>query len=61
MVKNAHDSVDLSFGPKAPAGKKKNWLQTVPGKSWYTCLRLYDPLDPWFDKTWRPGEIEVVK
>jgi len=24
-------------------------------------LRLYGPLDPWFDKTWRPGEIEVVK
>ena len=44
-----------------PGGKEANWLQTVPGKGWYTCLRLYGPLEPWFDKTWRPGEIELVK
>jgi hypothetical protein len=24
-------------------------------------LRLYGPLEPWFDKSWRPGEIELVK
>ncbi len=24
-------------------------------------LLHYDPLEPWFDKTWRPGEIEMVK
>jgi hypothetical protein len=24
-------------------------------------LRLYGPLKPWFDKTWRPSEIELVK
>jgi hypothetical protein len=23
--------------------------------------RLYGPLEPWFKKTWRPGEIELVK
>jgi hypothetical protein len=23
-------------------------------------LRLYGPLEPWFDQTWRPGEIELV-
>jgi hypothetical protein len=22
---------------------------------------LYTPLEPWFDKTWRPGEIEIVR
>jgi hypothetical protein len=38
-----------------------NWIQTVPGKSWNTVLRLYGPLEPYFDKTWRPGEIELVK
>ncbi|MBP2671987.1 MAG: hypothetical protein H6Q85_2053, partial [candidate division NC10 bacterium] len=21
----------------------------------------YGPLEPWFNKTWRPGEIEEVK
>jgi hypothetical protein len=33
----------------------------VPGKGWNVLLRLYGPLEPWFNKTWRPGEFEVVK
>lgn len=57
---NADGSVDIYFGPKAPAGKEANWIQTVPGKGWYTIFRLYGPLDAWFDKTWRPGEIQLV-
>jgi len=56
---NADGSVDVYFGPQAPAGKESNWVQTVPGKGWNTLLRLYSPLEPWFDKTWRPGEIEL--
>jgi len=58
---NDDGSVDLYFGPKAPAGKEANWIQTVPGKGWFCLLRLYDPLEAWYDKTWRPGEIELVK
>jgi hypothetical protein len=23
-------------------------------------FRLYGPLEPWFDKTWRVGEVELV-
>ncbi|MBW2710557.1 MAG: DUF1254 domain-containing protein [Deltaproteobacteria bacterium] len=61
MVENADGSVDLYFGPKAPRGKKQNWIETVPNKSWFPILRLYGPLDPWFDKTWKPGEIELIK
>jgi hypothetical protein len=56
---NADGSVDVYFGPKAPAGKQSNWVQTVPGRGWNTILRLYGPLEPWFAKTWRPGEIEL--
>jgi hypothetical protein len=37
-----------------------NWVPTVPGKGWFTVLRLYGPLEPWFEKSWRPGEIKVV-
>jgi len=59
LLVNADGSVDIYFGPKAPAGKENNWVQTVPGKGWNTLLRLYGPLQPWFDKTWRPGEIEL--
>ena len=25
--------------------------QTVSGKGWFTILRLYGALEPWFDKT----------
>jgi hypothetical protein len=59
LLVNADGSVDVYFGPQAPPGKEKNWIQTIPGKSWNTLLRLYGPLKPWFDKTWRPGEIEL--
>ncbi|ASP74820.1 hypothetical protein CDO28_22040 (plasmid) [Sinorhizobium meliloti] len=61
LVANADGSVDLYFGPKAPAGKDSNWIETIPGKGWFSLLRLYGPLEPWFDKTWRPGEIEEVR
>jgi hypothetical protein len=61
MKKNADGSYDLYFGPKPPQGKESNWLETVPGKAWFTILRMYGPLEPWINKTWRPGEIELVK
>ncbi len=61
IVVNPDSSVDVYFGPNAPAGKENNWIQTVPGKGWSAILRLYGPLEPWFDKTWRPGEIELVQ
>ncbi len=60
MEQNPDGSYDVYFAPKAPEGKEGNWLQTVPGKSWFTILRMYGPLEPWIDKTWRPGEIELV-
>ena len=56
---NADGSVDVWFGPKAPEGMEHNWVQTLPGKGWFMILRLYGPLEPWFDKTWRPGEIAL--
>jgi uncharacterized protein (TIGR03000 family) len=61
LLVNKDGSVDVYFGPKAPAGKENNWIQTIPGKGWNTLLRLYGPLEPWFDKTWRPGEIELAE
>jgi hypothetical protein len=61
MIVNDDGSIDLYFGPKAPAGKEANWIQTVPGKGWFSVLRLYSPTEAWYDKTWRPGEIELVK
>jgi hypothetical protein len=61
LLVNKDGSVDVYFGPKAPAGKESNWVQTIPGKGWFMILRLYGPLQPWFNKTWKPGEIELVR
>lgn len=58
---NADGSVDLVFGPRAPSGSANNWIETVPGKGWMVLIRLYGPLEPWFDNTWRPGDIELVE
>lgn len=60
LHENADGSIDLYFGPTPPAEYESNWIQTVAGKGWFTLLRLYGPLEPWFDQTWRPGEIELV-
>lgn len=60
LVVNHDGSVDVGFGPEIPAGKKNNWIQTIPGKAWTMKLRLYGTMDPWHNQTWRPGEIEVI-
>ncbi|KPK14098.1 MAG: hypothetical protein AMJ62_14050 [Myxococcales bacterium SG8_38] len=58
---NADGSYDVYFGPESPAGNEGNWIQTVPGKGWNTIFRLYGPRQEWFDKTWRPGDPELVR
>jgi len=57
---NEDGSIDIYFAPKPPVGKENNWLETVPGKSWFAILRMYGPLEPWIKQTWRPSEIELV-
>ena len=61
---NADGSIDLDFGPDAPTatgGAARNWIQTTPGKGWFTIFRFYGPLEPFFDKTWKPDDIVEVK
>jgi hypothetical protein len=60
LEENADGSVDIYFAPEAPEGKEHNWLQTIPGKSWFIILRMYGPLEPWIDQSWRPSELELV-
>jgi hypothetical protein len=61
LKQNEDGSYDIYFAPKPPKGFENNWLETVPGKGWFVGLRLYGPLEPWIEKTWRPGEIELVE
>jgi hypothetical protein len=60
IKKNADGSTDIYFAPAPPKGYENNWVQTVPGKGWFTIFRMYAPLQAWIDKSWRPGEIELV-
>ena len=60
LLVNEDGSVDVFFGPKAPSGKENNWVQTISGTAWNTILRLYGPLEPFYNQAWRPGEIELL-
>jgi hypothetical protein len=61
-VADSDGSTTIYFGPSKPADAKDgNWIQTMPNKGWFTLLRLYSPLEPFFTKQWRPTEIEVMK
>jgi hypothetical protein len=61
MKANDDGGYTIFMGPKAPAGWEDNWVQTIPGKSFNVMLRLYGPLEPWFDKTWKPGDFTLVE
>jgi hypothetical protein len=58
---NQDGSIDIYFGPEAPEGKEKFWLETVPGKGWFVVVRFYGPLKAYNDKKWKPDDIELVK
>jgi hypothetical protein len=59
---NPDGSTTVYFSPTQPKGVERgNWIQTTPGKGWCVLLRLYSPLKPFFDKSWRAGEIEEAK
>lgn len=58
---DAEGATTVYFGPEQPDGVKRgNWIQTDPKKGWFTILRLYSPLPSFFDKSWRPTEIELA-
>lgn len=60
LKQNSDGSYDVYFAPEVPEGMENNWIQTIPGKGWNTIFRLYGPLEPWFEKTWKPGEPELI-
>jgi hypothetical protein len=58
---NPDGTTTIWFAPEAPKGKEKNWVKTIPGEGWEILLRLYGPLEPFFDRTWKPNDIVKVK
>jgi hypothetical protein len=57
LTYNEDGSVDLYFGPAAPTGKESNWVQTIPERHWFSYFRFYGPLEPYFDRSWKLGDI----
>ncbi len=54
-------STTVYFSPEKPDGTADgNWIQTDPEKGWFVVLRLYSPMPAFFDKSWRPNEIELI-
>ena len=45
---------------KPPVGDETNWIKTIPGEGWEILTRLYGPLESYFDKAWKPGDIVKV-
>lgn len=58
---NADGTVDVYFGPKAPEGKKANWVPTVSGKGFFLVFRFYGPTEGYINKTWVPNDLELLK
>ena len=61
LVFNDDGAIDLYFGPEAPAGFEPNWVKTNADEGWFTLMRLYGPLEPILEKTWKPDDIVRVK
>ena len=57
---NDDGSIDLYFGPSVPAGKESNWIQTNPGESWFSYFRVYGPMKPFFEETYKMNRIEKL-
>lgn len=57
----ADGSVKIFVGPKAPEGYENNWIETIPGKGWFTYMRFYGPKEAYFDRSWIMPDIKRVK
>jgi hypothetical protein len=58
LAKNKDDSVDIYFGPTAPAGKQTNWIPTTPERRFFLLFRFYGPQKAAKDGSWQLNDIE---
>ncbi len=59
---NADGSFDIFFGPDKPSDDREDhWIKTIPGKGWFTFLRMYGPEAPVFDGTYKLPDIEMLE
>jgi hypothetical protein len=60
LQKNADGSVDIYFGPTAPAGKDANWAPTDPARKFELMFRAYAPTKALFEKSWVLSDVEKI-
>jgi len=59
---NKDGSITIYYGPEKPQGVfEGNYVKTLPDRGWFQILRAYSPTKGFFDKSWQPGEVELVK
>lgn len=56
---NSDDMFDLYVGPNEPAGKENHWVRTIPGKGWFTVVRMYGPEKEVFDGTYQLPDFDI--
>jgi len=60
VQKNSDGSVDIYFGPEAPAGKESNWLPTDPERRFFMLARFYGPEPEIVNGSFELNDIELL-
>ena len=58
---NEDGSIDLYFGPNPPSQGEQSWIKTNPEEGFFMYLRLYGPLEPFYDKSWKINDVVLIK
>jgi len=61
LQKNPDGSIDIYFGPKAPADNDSNWVPTDPKHKFELMFRAYGPTQAFFQKQWILPNVELVQ
>jgi hypothetical protein len=60
LQRNVDGSVDIYFGPKAPAGMESNWLPTDPERRFFLLARFYGPEPDIVNRSFELNDIELI-
>jgi hypothetical protein len=60
LQKNDDDTVTLYFGPKAPKGKKSNWIPTNKERRFFMLFRFYGPERAVLDRSFELNSVELA-
>jgi hypothetical protein len=60
VQRNADGSIDVYFGPNAPAGRQSNWVPTDPQRRFELMFRVYGPKKEFFERVWVLPDVEKV-